>query len=103
MTVYTGLFKVVAGITAGWFLLLLVARNLVFGLLSDWSAFVVNTILMGALALLSGPLLVHHVRGFSYKDRERGEWTGMELLYAVVFFIALFIFVSSVAYLSLTG
>jgi hypothetical protein len=103
MTVYTGLFKLVAGITVGWLLLLLFARNLVFGLLGDWSAFVVNTSLMGALAILSGPLLLHHFRSFPYEDRERGEWTGMELFYAIVFCLTVFIFAISVASLLLSG
>ena len=73
MTVNAGLFKVFAGVAVAWFLVLLFARNLVLGLLGDWSAFVVNTSLMGALAILSGPLLLHHFRSFPYEDRERGK------------------------------
>jgi hypothetical protein len=79
------------------------ARNLVFGLLGGWSAFVVNTSLMGALAILSGPLLLHHFRRFPYEDRERGEWTGTELFYAIVFCLTVFIFEISVASLVLSG
>ena len=62
-----------AGVAVAWFLVLLFARNLVLGLLGDWSAFVVNTSLMGALAILSGPLLLHHFWSFPYEDRERGK------------------------------
>ncbi len=67
MTVFAGLF------TVAWFLVLLFARDLVFGLLGAPSAFVVNTSLMGALAILSGPLLLHHFRSFPYEDWERGS------------------------------
>src|SRR5215207_1701152 len=103
MTVYAGLFKVVAGVSVAWVLVLQFARNLVFGLLGAPSAFVVNTSLMGALAKLSGPLLLHHFRSFPCEDRERGEWTRTELFYAIVFFMTLFIFAISVASLVLSG
>ena len=76
MTVFAGLFEVVAHVTAAWFLGLLFARDLVFGLLGAPSAFVVNTSLMGALAVLSGLLLLHHFRSFPYEDRERGSERG---------------------------
>jgi hypothetical protein len=73
MTIFAGLFKVVAGVTVAWFLVLLFARDLVFGLLCAPSAFVVNTSLTGALAILSRPLLLHHFRNFPYEVRERGN------------------------------
>jgi hypothetical protein len=76
MTVYAGSFKIVAGVRVAWFLVLLFARDLVFGLSGAPSAFVVNTSLMGALAILSGPLLLHHFRSFPYEDRERGGGRG---------------------------
>ena len=103
MITYGGLFRIVAWATVGWFFVLLVARNLVFGVLGISGAFFVNTFLMGALAILAGPILLHHLRNYPHGGRERGEWTGAELFYAVVFFIALFIFLSSVAYLGLSG
>lgn len=103
MTVYAGLFKVVAGVTVGWFLVLLFAGKLVFGLLGTWNAFVVNTFLMGALAMLSGPLLLHHFRSFPNEYRERGEWTGAELFYAIVFCFTLFIFALSAVALVVSG
>jgi hypothetical protein len=84
-------------------LLLLVARRLVFDLLDAPSAFLVNMSLMGELLILSGPLLLHHFRSFPYEDRVRGEWTGTELFYTIVFFIALFVFAISVASLVLSG
>jgi hypothetical protein len=70
MTVFAGLF------TVAWFLVPLFARDLVFGLLGAPSAFVVNTSLTGALAILSGPFLLHHFRSFPYEDRERGSRRG---------------------------
>ena len=103
MTVCAGLFKMVAGVTVGWVLLLLVARNLVFGLLGTRNAFLVNTFLMGTLAVLSGPLLLHNFRSFPNEERERGEWTGTELFYGIVFSIALVIFLISLASLVVSG
>jgi hypothetical protein len=98
MTAVFSIFRVVAFATAGWFLAILLAAGLVFGLLGDTAAFWVNTLLMGALAFLSGPLLAHSVRSAPRGTRERGEWTGEELFYAIVFFISLFVFLNSVAY-----
>ena len=76
MSVFAGLFEVVAGVTVAWFLVLLFARDLVFNLLGAPSAFVVNTSLKGALVILSGPLLLDHFRSFPYEDRERGSGRG---------------------------
>ena len=103
MAVYSRLFKAVAWATVGWVLLLLVGRNVVFGLLGVTSAFYLNTALMGALAALSGPILLHHIRSNPREYKERGEWTPETLFFAVVFFISLFIFLSSLAYLGLSG
>lgn len=98
MTTVFSVFRVVAAITAAWFLALLIATGLVFGTLGDVVTFWVHTTLMGALAILSGPLLLREIRtGIGH--RERGEWTAAELIYALVFTFALFIFLNSVAYL----
>ena len=102
MPVYTRLFKVAAGITVGWVVLLLLVRNVVFGVLGVSSAFYVNTALMGALTVLAGPLLLYHIRANPSENRERGEWTREALLYAIVFFIAMFIFLNSLAYIGLS-
>jgi hypothetical protein len=91
-------FRVVAVATAAWFVALLVATGLVYGLLGDVGAFWINTLLMGALAALSGPLLVREMRR-SVPGRERGEWTAAELVYAIVFVLSAFIFANSAAYL----
>jgi hypothetical protein len=98
MTPVLSAFRVVAAITVAWFLALLMATGLVFGVLGDAVTFWVHTILMGALALLSGPLLLREIRD-SDGSRERGEWTGAELLYSIVFTISAFIFLNSAAYL----
>ena len=102
VTVFS-VFRVVFAVTLGWFLSLLLAAGLVFGLLGDAGAFWVHTILMGSLALLSGPLLAYHVRNNSHQSSERGEWTGSELFFAIVFFITLFIFLNSIAFLYVSG
>ena len=97
MTVFAGLFEVVVGVIVLWLLVHLFAWDLVFGLLGAPSAFLVNTSLMGALVIPSGPLLLHHFRSFPYEDRERGEWTGTKLFYPIIFIMTLFIFAISVA------
>lgn len=102
MATVFSVFRVVVAITAAWFLGLLVATGLVFGILGDVVTFWVHTTLMGALAFLSGPLLLREIRR-SIPGRERGEWTGAELFYAIVFFISLFVFFNSAAYLYYTG
>lgn len=91
-------FRVVAAITAAWFLALLMATGFVFSVLGDVVTFWVHTTLMGALAFLSGPLLLREMQS-NTGGRERGEWTGAELLYSIVFTISAFIFLNSVAYL----
>ncbi len=96
-------FRVVFAATVGWFLALLFGAGLVFGLLGDTGAFWVHTTLMGALALLSGPLLAHHIKSSPHERTERGEWTGSELFFAIVFFIALFIFLNSIAFVYFSG
>ena len=58
---------------------------------------------MGALALLSGPLLTYRVRNNPHEHNEGGEWTGSELFFAIVFFITLFIFLSSFAFVYISG
>ena len=95
-------FRVVAATTQVWFLALLMSAGLVFGLLGDAGTFWVNTALMGALAVLSGPLLLREIRR-SVPGRERGEWTAAELVYAIVFTLTAFVFLNSVAYLYFTG
>lgn len=47
---------------------------------------------------MSGPLLLSEIRN-SAGRRERGEWSGSKLLYALVFIFTLFISLKSVAYL----
>ena len=48
------MFRVVFALTVGWYLALLLAAGLIFGLLGDAGTFWVHTTLMGALAILSG-------------------------------------------------
>ena len=103
MTTVFSVFRVVFAVTVGWYLSLLLAAGLVFGVLGDAGTFWVHTILMGALTLLSGPLLAYHVRHNPHEHNERGEWTGSELFFALVFFITLFVFLNSVAFLYISG
>ena len=96
-------FRVVFALTVGWYLALLLAAGLIFGLLGDAGTFWVHTTLMGALAILSGPLLAYHIRNNPHEHNERGEWTSSELFFAIVFFITLFIFLNSVAFMYISG
>ena len=69
-----------AGVTVAWFLVLLFARDLVFGLLGAPSAFVVNT-----------------------SSWTRWRYCPDRSCCTIVFFMLLFIFAISVASLVLTG
>ncbi len=62
MATVFSVFRVVVAITTAWFLALLVATGLVFGILGHVVTFWVHTTLMGALAFLSGPLLLREIR-----------------------------------------
>ncbi len=103
MATVFSVFRVVFAVTVGWYLSLLLAASLVFGVLGDAGTFWVHTTLMGALALLSGPLLVYHAPNNPHEHNERGDWTGSELFFAIVFFITLFIFLTSVAFVYISG
>ena len=62
MATVFSVFRVVFAVTVGWYVSLLLAAGLAFGVLGDAGTFWVHTTLMGALAFLSGPLLAYHVR-----------------------------------------
>ena len=47
--------------------------------------------LIGATMLSSGVLLWNEWRNNPLEDTERGEWTGIQLLYAIVFAITFFV------------
>lgn len=64
---------------------------LVVGLLGEEGYIRLAGALVALALLCSGPLLWREWRRNPVEETERGEWTGKELLYAIVFCIALFI------------
>ena len=81
----TIVFWVTAVLTVGWFAVSSWDYDLASGLLGEKGSRLATTLLMGAPALLSGLLVLHHRRagGDEY-------WTGAELVYALVLFVSVF-------------
>ena len=52
---------------------------------------VVTAVLMALLVLCSGVLALYEFRLNPLSDTERGEWTGRQLFYALVFSIGFFV------------
>lgn len=52
---------------------------------------IVNAVLMGAVVVCSGAIAWHEFRLNPMDDTERGEWTGRQLFYALVFTITFFV------------
>ena len=51
----------------------------------------VNAVLMAVLVIYSGLIALYEFRLNPLPDTERGEWTGRQLFYAVVFTISFFV------------
>ena len=51
----------------------------------------VNALLMALLVVCSGVLALYEFRLNPLSDTERGEWTGRQLLYSLVFAIGFFV------------
>jgi hypothetical protein len=52
---------------------------------------VVNAVLMGAVVVCSGAIAWYEFRLNPMADTERGEWTGRQLFFALVFTITFFV------------
>lgn len=94
----TAVFRAVGSATVVWVLLLLSVNAQTLGTLGLTASFYVTVALVTALMALSGPLLLFHHRYHPERYRERGEWTGAELFYAVVFVLTLFVFLNTVGF-----
>jgi hypothetical protein len=82
----TIVFWITVAITVGWVAVSAWDYEFVRGLLGEEGARLATTLLMGALALLSGLLVLHHRRSAGDED----YWTGAELVYALALFLSLF-------------
>jgi hypothetical protein len=51
----------------------------------------VNAVLMAVLVVCSGLIALYEFRLHPLPETERGEWTGRQLLYALVFTISFFV------------
>ena len=68
-----------------------VVAALLVAALAFLDAPVVNAVLMVAVVLCSGAIAWYEFRLNPMADSERGEWTGRQLFYAVVFTITFFV------------
>ena len=81
----TVVFWVTVVLTVGWVAVSSWDYDLASGLFGEKGSRLATTVLMGASALLSGLLVLHHRRA---GDEE--YWTGSELVYALVLFVSVF-------------
>ena len=70
--------------------------EMVAGAVGERGVRLINTALLGTLALSSGLLLLHHKLSNPYADPQE-QWTMAEILYALVLFASLFFGIYSVA------
>ena len=81
----TIVFWVTAAITVGWVAVFSWDYELASGLFGEKGSRLLTTLMMGAVAALSGLLVLHYRRA---GDDE--YWTGAELVYVLVLFLSLF-------------
>ena len=68
-----------------------ITAALLVGALGFFDEPAVNAVLMAMLVLCSGLLALYEFRLNPLSETERGEWTGRQLFYAVVFTISFFV------------
>jgi hypothetical protein len=68
-----------------------ITAALLGGALGFFDAPAVNAVLMAMLVVCSGLLALYEFRLNPLSETERGEWTGRQLFYAVVFTISFFV------------
>jgi hypothetical protein len=78
-------------VAASLFVASLAFSDFAAGLFGDRSLRVVNAVLLGAVVICSGVVAWYEFRLNPMADTERGEWTGRQLFYGLVFTITFFI------------
>ncbi len=68
-----------------------ITAALLVGALGFFDEPAVNAVLMAMLVVCSGLLALYEFRLNPLSETERGEWTGRQLFYAVVFTISFFV------------
>ena len=89
-------FAVFATLTVLWLVVTGWDYGMVVGVVGERGARLINTLLLGVLALTSGVLLLYHKRTNPYAEPAE-QWTMAEIIYALVLFAALFLGVYSAA------
>jgi hypothetical protein len=79
-----------------WVSAALAVASLVFydfaaGLFGDKGLPIVIAVLLGVVVVCSGAIALYEFRLNPLADTERGEWTGRQLFYALVFTISFFV------------
>jgi hypothetical protein len=77
-------FLVAASLFVATLVLSALNYDFIGGLLGEKGFRVVNAVVVGALAVCSGVLAAYEFWLNPTEDTERGEWTGRQLLYAIV-------------------
>ena len=85
------ILNVVFWVAAGLFVASLALPNFTIGLLGDGGAQVASAVLIAAVVVCSGAIAWYEFRLNPMADTERGEWTGRQLFYGLVFTITFFV------------
>jgi hypothetical protein len=73
------------------FLNFLGSYDFILGLVGDRGLRVIGAVLIGVVLICSGVIALNEFRLNPLVDTERGEWTGRQLFYALVFVISFFL------------
>ena len=83
--------NVVFWVAAALLVVALALADFMTGLFGDGGAQVLTAVLMVVVVICSGALALYEFRLNPLEDTERGEWTGRQLFYALVFTITFFV------------
>jgi len=78
-------------VAAALFVASLFLTDITAGLFGESGAQVVKAVLLVVVVICSGLIAWHEFRLNPMADTERGEWTGRQLFYAIVFTITFFV------------
>jgi len=83
--------NVVFWVSAFLFVVSLALSNFIAGVFGDEGLRVIQAVLLVGVAACSGAIAWYEFRLNPMEEAERGEWTGKQLFYALVFAITFFI------------